>query len=103
MITRSVSRVEQAGEAGIAFEYLEEALRYAPSHVEATVSSSANGVVLAEVREVGGRGGVLAWTLTVAGQQVQDAAWTAEAPTLSERDIDTVLMLALGNEMAVTS
>lgn len=101
MITRSVSRVEQAGEPGVAFQSLDEALRYAPLHVEATVSSS--GVVLAEVREVGGRGGVLAWTLTVAGQRIQDAAWTAEAPTLSERDIDTVLMLALGREMAVAS
>ena len=98
--TAKVFRVEQAGEAGITFTSLGDALLYAPSHSGAEIRSRDTGRLLAEVTERGGGGGLLGWALTIAGQAVEDASWTREAPTLSPREHDTVLQLALAEDFA---
>lgn len=93
-----VYRFEQAGENGIPFPSLAAAVRCMPSHGEARVATSVDGVVLAEARHVAGAGTMLQWVLTNAGRDVQDfTGWTAEAPTLTQAEYDTVLELALGD------
>ena len=63
-----VFRFEAAGEAGIPFPTLASAIHYAPTHAEARIATSAEGVVLAEAVSYGPD---LAWLLTNAGRDVE--------------------------------
>lgn len=98
--TKAVVRVEAEGEAAVSFPSLHEAMRLAPRHPEAFIATSLEGVHLADAMPVAGTGSVLAWQLTFAGRDVDGACWTTEAPTLSEFELDTALMRALGRELA---
>lgn len=99
--TASVFRFEAEGEAGIPFPSLAVAVHLAPRHTEARIATSEEGVVLAEAEPVCGPGSILQWALTNAGQDVLDAeAW---ACPMSARMVDTVLAVALGDELAVAS
>lgn len=99
-----IYRYEQAGEAGVTYPTLAHAMRHAPWHAEATIRTSAEGVVLAETIQSGGVGGLLRWQVTNAGRDVEDhAGWTALAPTLSPEEYDTALAIALGEELKAAS
>lgn len=99
-LTAGVVRVEQLGEDAVPFPTLQAAKAMRPRHREASIRTSADGVVLAEVSA---DAVLLEWTLTNAGRDADDSAWTAEAPTLSQRDLDTVLMVVLQHDFAVAS
>jgi hypothetical protein len=95
-----VYRYESAGEAGVSFPTLSQAMACSPSHAECRIATSPHGVVLAEACPVAGSGTCLVWALTNAGRDVDDhAGWTLHAPTLSPEEYETALAFALGDEL----
>ncbi len=98
--SHSVYRIESAGETCVEYPSLRAALHLPPRHPEACVATSLEGVHLADALPSGGIGGVLRWSLTLAGRDAEAAnGWTAGAPTLSPEEYDAALELALGEEL----
>lgn len=68
---QQVFRIESAGESAVQFGSLLDATREPPMSGEATVATSLEGVVLAEVSAYVERGEVrYGWAFTVAGRDV---------------------------------
>lgn len=94
--TQTVYRIEALAETAVPFPSLAEAMAMNPRTPEACIATSLHGVHLADAAEAGGRGGLLYWAVTIAGQNVIDATgWTAGQPDMSARDSETVLATAL--------
>ncbi len=99
-----VFRVEAHGESAVPYPTLASAMRLSPRHSEAYIATSLEGVHLADAIQHGGPGGIYGWVLTHAGRDVSDwTGWSAEAPTLSRADVETVLALALDEDLAPLS
>lgn len=89
------------------FPRLSDALASSPRHTEAVIATSLEGIVLAEACPVAGIGSVLGWVLTVAGTEVRNeedrVGWTLNAPTLSPKELDDALAIALAEDFARAS